>query len=349
VRVGRLAAGLAAAVLVAPGAAGAALSPVALPSTRIGLTPVPPLPAGSRLLEQRIPGAVSSRQTVLVGVSASGTVQSVRVAQRLVLRGLGDYVFAVGAPALSVRRAAGSGSEPGLRHGAVLWQGFSAGRRVLAADVELRPGAAAAALPLRVSRAGGRLLLENTTAVTVTAFGGTASAAGLAAAVRELLRAAATGGVADGLVVSAAGVRPSQVRVEAPLEVEGQVGGRRFRAVLGAGNPLRLEVSAGASLALTVRPFLPAELLQGRPTLARTVDAALRLARVRQYTTFLRNPDPVGPARAVYRYRIVLPAAPAPTAGGSGADGGWSPLGIAAAAGLGLASFAGLLVLWARS
>jgi hypothetical protein len=343
---------LASTVLLVPvgGAAAATGSPVVLPSTRIGLSATPPMPAPTPLLEQRFPGSIASRERVLVGVGPNGQVRALRVVQRLELAGLGDYVFAVGAPVLEVRAGRGSRSEPGLRRGAILWQGFSPGRRTLVADARLRLAEGAGALPLRVSRAGDRLVLENTTDLETTAFSGGAPAADVSTAVQAARQAAATGGVADGIVVRVTGTRSFRVRVDAPLAVEGQVGGRRFRAVLGGGRPLRLVVPAGPGrgFEVTARPFLPAGVLSGRPTLGETVVALLRLARVRQYNTFLSNPDPRGRAQAVYVFRPARAAPRAETASRGGSDG-WSALGVVAALGLAVASFGGLLVLWARS
>jgi hypothetical protein len=338
--------------LLASGAAAAAAAPtpVVLPSTRIGLSGSPPLPAPLRFLEQRYRGTIETHARVLVGVGPAGGVRTLRVVHRLEITGLGDYVFAVGAPVVSVRPGPGTRSQPGQRRGSILWQGFSPGRRVLVADALLRPAAAAAALPLRVRRAGNRLILENTTAVATTAFSGAAPEAEVAAAARATRVAAETGGVADGIVVHATGVRPRRVRVDAPLAVGGTAGGRRFGAVLGGGRPSRLVVAAGPrpGFTVTARPVLPPEALGRRPTLEETVVALLHLARVRQYDLFLSNPDPRGRAQAVYVYRParVVPRVAA-TAGGE--DGGWSSLGLVAAAAAGLLGVAGAAVLWARS
>jgi hypothetical protein len=333
---------------VAPAAAAAAGSPLVLPSTRNGLTLEPPPRAPVPFLEQRFPGPIAARQTVHVGVAPDGTPRSVRAVQRLELTGLGDYVFAVGAPALDVRPGPGSRSEPGLRRGAIFWQGFSPGRRVLVADATLRPGVAARALPLRVTVADGLVVLENTTGLEANGFEGDAPAAELRSAARALRRAAATGGVADGVVVHAQSVRPRRVTVEAPLEVEGVVGSRRVHVVLGGGRPVRaaFPAAAGAGFRLTARPVLPDEVLE-RPTLGSVALAVLRLARVRQYDSFLGNPDPRGRVQAEYVYEPARAAAPPPSAAGE--DEGWSGAAVGAAAALAVVAGVGLLALWARS
>ena len=120
-------------------------------------------------------------------VRPDGHVTAVAVLQRLVVGGRGDYSFAVPAPVDDVTAAAGSASEPGLREGAVLWQGFSAGGRLLAANLRLEPAAAAAALPLRLelARSGPRRLrlsIVNETTTRIATFDAEAVPASLAAA-----------------------------------------------------------------------------------------------------------------------------------------------------------------------
>jgi hypothetical protein len=346
----RVAAALACAVLAALAGRAAAATPVLLPSTRAGLSEAPPLLARTRLPEQRFPGRIASRELVRVGVDATGRVRSVRVLQRLVVEGLGDYVFALGAPALEVRPAAGSRSEPGFRRDAIVWQGFSPGRRLLAADARLRVGVAAAALPLRVSIERGTLTLENVTAIGATGFGGEAPRREVEAAFRAIRRAAAAGTVTPDLLVHTTGLRPRRVRIDTALRIEGEFDGRRVAAVLGGGRPNRLIVRGRASarprLDLVVKPIMPARAFAGPPSLHRAVDAALLLARLRQYQTFLANPDPVGPAQATYEFRLE-PARPAaqPVSPGDG----WSTAAVAAAVVAGLAAAGGLLALWARS
>jgi hypothetical protein len=221
---------------------------------------------------------------------------------------------------------------------------------VLVADARLRPVAAAAALPLRVRRAGNRLILENTTSVETTAFAGSAPEEEIAAAARAARVAAETGRVADGIVVHATGVRPRPVRIDAPLAVDGTAGGRRFSAVLGGGRPSRLVVAAGPrpGFTVTARPTLPLDALGPRPTLEETVVALLRLARIRQFDLFLSNPDPRGRAQGVYVYRPAR-AVPRVVAATERDGGGWSALGVVATAALGLLGAAGALALWARS
>lgn len=72
--------------------------------------------------------------------------------------GKGDYSLVITAPVEDVEPALGYGSTPGLRTGAVIWQGFSPGARTLAAVITLRRAAAAPALPLRIEIENGRIM-----------------------------------------------------------------------------------------------------------------------------------------------------------------------------------------------
>jgi hypothetical protein len=311
----------------------------------------PPLPAGTALLEQRFPGRISSRERVLVGVDAAGRPRSVTVTQRLVFAGTGDYVVAVGAPAIDVEAAPGSRSEPGLRADAILWQGFSPGRRELAATARLRLADSAFALPLRLTLDGGELVVENVTGSPVETFDGRAAPKDVERALRELRRAAATDARRASVDLGVSATRPRTVLAEAPIEIAGQLNGRRFAAILGGGRPRRLVVHAPRSspprLTLTARPVLPPGALDGPPTVATAVASSLRLSRVREYDAFLANPDRFGSSRTVYEYRFE----PARAAGAQPADSGsegWSALQIFVAAGSALLGLGAAAALWAR-
>ena len=91
---------------------------------------------------------MKDRERVEVGLGLDGSISSVTVRQRLTLSGLGDFSFRVPGPAKDVRSLPGSSGNPGLRKGSVLWQGFSSGREVLAAEVDLMPGLERQRLPL---------------------------------------------------------------------------------------------------------------------------------------------------------------------------------------------------------
>ena len=78
---------------------------------------------------------------------------SISDAQRLRLSGLGDFEFKVAGPATNVEALPGSESEPGLRRGSVIWQGFSDGSKSIGALLDLIPGQEAVRLPVKVSLA----------------------------------------------------------------------------------------------------------------------------------------------------------------------------------------------------
>jgi hypothetical protein len=264
--------------------------------------------------------------------------------------GRGDYIFAVGAPATDVEAGPGSQSQPGFRADAIVWQGFSAGRRVLAADAMLRVRDSAPALPVRLRISGRTLVVENVTGVRTIGFTGrAASRAELESALARISRAGAARRAPGDLLVHAESIRNVPLRVDVRLALTGVFGGRRFAAQLGAGRPSRLVVHAGSSgpgLLVTVRPVYAPPAVFGPPVLDDAVLAALRLARLRQYDAFLTTPTPLGNSQTVYEYRraTARPAeAPAP------AEGGWSLLAVAAAAVLAICGAVGLVVLWARS
>lgn len=108
----------------------------------IGLPP-------DRLLVSKVPGTIRDDEQVYIDVSGDGTPAKVEVQQRLSIVGTGDYVVRERGPA----RAAvpiGDGPAPVLQRGTVVWQGFSPGRRDLAATLSLDAGLEAARLPLSV-------------------------------------------------------------------------------------------------------------------------------------------------------------------------------------------------------
>jgi len=211
-------------------AATARAAPVPLPSVLVQVTLVPPFPTPTTGGENeggvlRFP--TRSVQHVTVGVDPTGRPISVRVRSQLVLRRTGDYSFVIGAPVEDVRAAPGSESEPGLRSGAILWAGFSPGRKVLAADVVLRPGAAARALPLRVevTRAAGgvRVRLRNTTRALVSAISGSATPLEAARALDAVRRRGANPSAQPVNVNFAGSPAAEKTVIAAPLRVRGQL------------------------------------------------------------------------------------------------------------------------------
>jgi hypothetical protein len=102
-----------------------------------------------RLKTSVAPGRVDDREDVTVAVGPDGTPAAVTDLQRLTIAGAGNYVIRERGPA---RAAVGLGDSvpPVLELGTVVWQGFSPGRRSLAARLALDAGIEAARLPMRV-------------------------------------------------------------------------------------------------------------------------------------------------------------------------------------------------------
>jgi len=232
-----------AAALCAPTSAVA--RPLFLPSPTVPLDTKVPLWATAQPGPLQVPlnGRLASSERVLVDALPAGDVVGVRVVQRLTLTGTGDYFLSVPGPVRDVRAAPGSESEPGFRRTGLLWQGFANRRRVLAADAELDPAAAAAALPLRLELAAtvdgrplgadtarsGRLRLElrlrNATAVRTQTFSARpVSPAAVRAFASRLISAVRSGRIPEQPTIEVEGpVRPRDLVVEAPLAISGEI------------------------------------------------------------------------------------------------------------------------------
>lgn len=210
-----------------PALAAAAGRQVVLPDPHVPLTPEPPL-AGSTG-SARVPQPGRTREVIRVGVDSAGRPVRVAVVQRIELRGVGDYEFTVPAPVRDVYAPAGARAQPGLLDRAIVWQGFSPGRRDLVAVATLDPGAAAVlplALSIETRTSGDRfrvvLQLRNRTETRVPSFTGRGDAAGLAAVLDGIRRTLARGqAVAPPLIT--ADVRPATIPVETPLEFRGRL------------------------------------------------------------------------------------------------------------------------------
>lgn len=233
----------AAAALGAAPTAGA--RPLFLPSPTVPLDTKVPLWATAQPGPLQLPlnGRLASSERVLVDVRPAGEVVGVRVVQRLTVTGTGDYFLTVPAPVRDVRAAPGSQTEPGFRRAAIIWQGFANRRRVLAADAELDPAAAAGALPLRLAltarvdgrpleagdRSSGRLrlalVLQNTTAVRTQSFSARpASPAAVRAVAARVVSDVRKGRAPEQPTIEVEGpVRPRDVVVHAPLVITGEV------------------------------------------------------------------------------------------------------------------------------
>ena len=236
----------------APGAARA--TTVSLPWPPEVLPRTPPLAPGSAgvlPLQPRFVRRVSNKERVLVGLDADGTPNSVTVVQRSRLNRLGDYVFAIPAPVVSVLPGPGTESQPGQRTNQILWQGFSPGQRMLAAEAELRLEESAPYLPVKVRvepRAGRTtVLIQNQTAVEASSYTGDVEPTSLTQVLARIRTAIDRNLFAEGLNVELRGRKtPVQVEIAAPLRVTGTVGAeallggaRRPRATSRSASPSR--------------------------------------------------------------------------------------------------------------
>jgi hypothetical protein len=329
----------------------------------------PPLRALAAATEVRFPGRLASTQSVRVSVDSAGRPFRVVDVDRIAIAQKGDYSFVITAPVEDVRAPAGA-SAPGLRNGAVVWQGFSPGRRVLTAAVTLRLRSAATSLPLRVEVGRSGLRLVNTTSTKVTTVDANIPPAETARVLDTTRTVLAGASPISAPTATAVGtVRNVQVIARVPLRVTGTIrfasgASRRVEAVVGQA-PVRITGADLKSLALSVSVPLAASVLRppgartwldlarsgglpdGRATTRLAVNRLLSAAVALQFHQFLANPDASGVTRTSYRYELArhpqtLADEPPP-----GGDRGWLvPLGVALAV-----TFAavGALVLWAHS
>ena len=269
------------AMLACPMVAAAATRDVTLADPHVPLTPQPPLVGGGGGLSV-VPRTGRTSERVAVGVDMTGRPVRIVVVQRIELVRPGDYSFYVPAPVLDVRAPAGARVQPGLLDQAVVWQGFSPGRRTLAARASLDVAKAARFLPLAVDlqtlvdgrplqpgeQRSGRLetvlTVRNRTATRVPALRGTGSPVRLAAFLDETRRRLDRRVLTTTTTVPARAV-PASLTVAAPFAVTGTLelpasardvrvqGGTRvgrkiqFRGTVG--EPLTVRVSAGVDRA----------------------------------------------------------------------------------------------------
>jgi hypothetical protein len=230
-------------VALAPRAAVAEPSIVSLPWPPEVLPATPPLApstSGVLPLSPRFLGKLACRERVVVGLENDGTPHSVRVLQTIVVNQLGDYVFAVPAPVQSVLPGPGTESSPGRRRNQILWQGFSPGRRVLAAWADLRPTESVGSLPLRIrvttevdgsrldpgeKRSGDlrvTLSVENATVTTARSFTAEPDPVDLALVLGRIRSAIRRDVFAEGLNIRLRSpTTPVEARVAAPLLLDG--------------------------------------------------------------------------------------------------------------------------------
>jgi hypothetical protein len=321
--------------------------------------PLAPETSGVFPLQPRFVRRVSNNEVVFVGLDEDGTPHSVRVVQRLKINRLGDYVFAIPAPVSSVLPARGTESQPGQRTNQILWQGFSPGTRVLAAEADLRLEESAPSLPVkvRIETDEGRttVIIENRTVVTASSYTGDVEPTSLAQVLARIRTAIRRDLFAEGLNVELRGRKtPVDVEIAAPLRVAGTVGAKRFSTLLDGIHKRELRVTVGGSqpkVAFTVRTTAIPDRVTEQQTPSARLDGTIRLeltyARKRQFDQFLASPDPTGHSSATYVYATgprPAVAAPVEESGSDSHTMGWLALGLLLAAGLPLAA-----VVWARS
>jgi hypothetical protein len=326
--------------------------------------PLAPKVAGPLPLQPRFFRRAANRERVVVGLDEDGAPNSIRVQQTIVLKRLGDYVFAIAAPVRTVLPSPGTQSPPGQRTNQILWQGFSPGTRTLAAVADLRVAESAPLLPVkvRVERSGTRnfVVIENVTGVTAKSYTADVEPVGLGQVLGRIRNAIRRGFTAEGLNVEVHGKqRPVDVRVAAPVVVSGTVqggaGARRFNGVLDGLHRTELRVFVPGpgppKLSMRVRTRSVTDRVRTTQSvqeqLAGTIDLELSYARKRQYDQFLSAADPTGKSSTIYIYRTAprqVTAAAVESSGSKGHTMGWVSLALVLAAGLPLAA-----VVWARS
>jgi hypothetical protein len=343
---------------------------VALPSPFAPVRPTPPLPASATAAETRFPGRLSSSQTVRVSVDRSGDPFHVVDVDRIVIARKGDYSFTIAGPIESVSAARRTDAEPGLRTGAVVWQGFSPARRLLAAEITLSSKVARSSLPLRVDVAGSGLRLVNTASANAKSVDASLPAAAVARVLDAARDGLATRTPTPAPLVTAQGrVRNVSVVASVPLHVHGAVRfgtgsprhvdadvGRRPLLIGGSGelNALDLSVSVPAPATVLWPPgsrswvalARAGRLRSGRRATSLAVGRLLAAALATQFQEYLANPDPDGNSRTSYRYELARRAQPGPAAAAA-PDSSWA-VPLAVGLGLAVAAVAGV-VLWAHS
>jgi hypothetical protein len=336
------------------------------------VTAPPPLGAGAdapqtqTAVEFLLPGKVSIRELVEVGVDGDGEPVQVAATQRLDLKGTGDYAFTIPAPATNAGPTEESQSAPGLRDVGIVWQGFSNKERILAARAELRTAEAAKALPLRLrieEQGGGSVLrLENATERKLPVVKSRTTRSALLEVLERLRRSSRRTQIVGGSVyVQGTAGRGSSIETAAPLHVTGTItqgaAAQQVDTILGGRQPLDRSITLRGTgepkLRLRVELLPPREVLPTPGELQTTADPLKSLQQAigavaisHAYRRYLAAPNPSAESDAAYVYTT---AARATAVTAATPDEGSDTLTIVLVALLGAASLGGLAVLWARS
>ncbi len=184
-------------------------------------------------IDNHAPGPVTVSEAVALGVRPDGSSGPVTVRRRVVIDGTGDFIVELPLDAADVVPANAT-SRPGLRQGTLLWEGFTPGRRELAADATLLGRAAAQRMPVAVrGTTRGRevtVSIANSTAVSVMTPTGTPAPASLSRAIDAAravlagggLPAAGEAGVPASLTPAGDVVPVAQV-VNVPVRITGEI------------------------------------------------------------------------------------------------------------------------------
>jgi hypothetical protein len=289
-----------AAVALAPDAWAVGSSRIELPTPADAAGPKTPLivPRAGEVDVSTLPGPVDDEEVTRIALGPNGAVAGVTVSQTLTLRGVGDFNVVLPGPALHVVGPAEQATQPGLRRGTILWQGFVPGSRTLRSTATLDPAFERFRVPLLVSvrfLQDGRevkppvtgpveiqIAVSNNTSRLVPIADGTPRAAELAdllEALRAELRAgrapvAGKGEVPTSLA-STSEVALRRVAVKVPFRVAGSIafesGSIAGLRVAGPGMP----TSSGRGAAF--RAVLPSTVFRDGVAVVRLVGEALRL------------------------------------------------------------------------
>jgi hypothetical protein len=372
------AAAIACAGCVAAVAQTAVAAPITLLSPNSSGPPPPPLTGGQQLTsepgEVRVPGTLKNEEAVRIGLGADGRPVSVVVTQRMSIRGLGDFRFVVPAPATNVAAIGGSQSMPGLRQAGIVWQGFSPGKRLLAARITLSAAAAASGLPLRISVERGhgvtRVRLDNATSKQFNVTTGSASVPALQRALAQIRLQLglqlAKGRPLPLVPVQVEGTvsKLAVVSVDTPIHVTGTMtvagahpakvdttlgGGRQDARTVQLRGAGKLTIALTVSFAHDRRSLLPtASALAASADPLRLLEVGIaRGAVALQYQQYLASPKPDAASSTSYSFRTVRIAS-LPTPHRTGGGGGVDLLVIALGVVGGIATLGGLTVLWAH-
>jgi hypothetical protein len=233
---------------IAPGSAAAGRARIELPTPADAFDPRTPLivPRAGEVDVSKLPGPVTDTEIARLSLGPTGALVGVSVDQTLHMKGVGDFNVVLPGPATHVVGPADQATQPGLRRGTILYQGFVPGTKTLRATATLDPAFEQFRVPLRTSvhlvqegrevrpPVNGpveiRIEISNNTERIVPASEGTARPADLADLLESLRADLAAGrapvagfrGVPKTLAATSE-VNRNRLAVQVPFSVEGSV------------------------------------------------------------------------------------------------------------------------------